>query len=80
MAGTILFQSAWRNCGHSVQITVASALFKAAATSTASDILVNSFGRFFTAGSNAATLAPAFNSCWHNSTAALRRSVSVLVV
>ena len=34
----------------------------------------------FTAGSNAFTLAPASKSFWHNSTAALRRSVSVLVV
>ena len=52
----------------------------AAATSTTSETLLKSFGRLFTAGSNALTFTPAFKSCWHNSTAALRRSVSVFVV
>ena len=45
--------------------------------SLASETALNSAGKFFTAGSNAVTFAPAARSCWQNSTAALRRSVSV---
>src|SRR5258708_6174264 len=77
IVGTIFTHSAWRNCGHSVQTTAASAFFKAAATLLASEIALNSFGKAFTAGSNEFTFAPVFTSCLHNSTAALRRSVSV---
>src|SRR5208337_3349273 len=80
MAGVIFAQSAWRNSGHSVHTTTASAPVTASFIRAASWTAASSAGNTLTAGSKARTPAPAARRSRHNSTAALRRSVSVLVV